>query len=688
MNEILSQPIRTIRHVEQRRAPLLEKLGIETVGDLLLHLPSRYLDMSQVARIGDQFEGDLTCSGTITSVRIKRPRPKLRITEVALTDETGTVFGVWFNQPWVATTLREGQSCTFAGTMTYERGMRQMNAPFIQPLTDDDTAVSGTIKAIYPTTEGLPQGWLRRIIDEALVMADGLVEIIPESIRASHRMRTYLQALRDVHHPLSIEDAHAARNRLVYQEMFELSLLNEMRRYQDTQGTEGYAHRLSDGLVEEMQRLLEVTFTEEQLSAIEDIAGDMGCPHPMQRLLLGDVGTGKTFVATVALCIAATSDMQAAVMAPTEVLAKQYAERIGPFLDAREVSWMLLTSSLTSKQRAEALSAIAAGEVDVVFGTHALIQPDVVFKNLTLAVIDEQHRFGVAQRSMLRQKAHCAPDTLSMTATPIPRSLALTLFGDLDISTIRKRPIKGAGVTTSMRSTSQVVDVHEEVRAALDRGQQAFIVCALIDESTVLEVHAATELASSLAVNEYRDYRVGLIHGNMRPSERDDVMRRFREGAIDVLVSTTVIEVGLDIHNATQMVVYNAERFGLAQLHQLRGRVGRGAIPGRMWLISDGRSAGAQQRLEALCAIDDGFKLADIDLALRGAGDILGTRQHGSASFRVTDVVGDLAIIELAKRDAKSLLAGDRQLEKTEHELLKSRLELLREGYETWVGAG
>ena len=691
MNDVLDLPIRSVRHVEEKRAQLLENIGIETVGEMLLHLPHRYLDLSRVVRIGDQFEGDITCSGTITAVRVKRPRPKLRITEVALSDDTGTVFGVWFNQPWVEASFKVGQHCAFAGAMKYERGMRQIQAPFTQSLDENDEEVTGTIIPIYPATEGLAQGWIRRIMAEALALLaqdEELEDTIPTSIRERHHMRTFTEALRDVHDPISVEDALGARNRLAYQELFDLSLLNAARRFHESHIAPGFSHSADQALLEKARTLLGVTFTADQVQAIDDILDDMKRAHPMQRLLLGDVGTGKTFVALMALLVVASSNTQAAMMAPTEVLAKQYAEKLGPILDDLKVSWILLTSSLSATDRDKALARIASGEVTVAFGTHALIQKDVVFTDLTLAIIDEQHRFGVEQRALLRAKARVAPDMLSMTATPIPRSLALTIFGDLDISTLHERPIKGAGVSTQFVPLNRVAKCHDAVKRALDQGQQAFIVCALIEESTKLEVSAATDLAEKLAKNEYRDYRVALIHGNLKTAEKDEIMQRFREGKIDVLVATTVIEVGVDIHNVTQMVVYNAERFGLAQLHQLRGRVGRGAIPGQVWLVSDGRGNMARERFEALCSTDDGFVLADLDLALRGAGDIIGKRQHGSASFRVADLVHDLPIIELAQRDVAQIFKDDPDLKKPEHQMVKNRLELLQEGYEKWVSAG
>jgi ATP-dependent DNA helicase RecG len=492
----------------------------------------------------------------------------------------------------------------------------------------------------------------------------------------------------DVHRPTSIEEATAARNRLAYQELFEMGLLATARRMKETCQTKGFAHRIDGYSSQHAQDILDVTFTEDQKCAIDDILADMQQPHHMQRLLLGDVGTGKTFVAIQALLVAAQSGTQAAMMAPTEVLAKQYVDAVGPILEKEGISWVLMTGSMGSTQRSEALQSIAQGEITVAFGTHALIQKDVTFKNLTVAIIDEQHRFGVAQRQLLRSKAKVSPDMLFMTATPIPRSLALTLYGDLDISTLRTRPIKGAGVVTHMRSEARVADAHQAVKSALEMGQQAYVICALIDQSTKLEVNAATDLAKDLAAREYRDWRVALLHGAMKSSEKDEVMSRFSAGDIDVLVSTTVVEVGVDVHNATRMIVYNAERFGLAQLHQLRGRVGRGSISGEIWLISDGKGKTARNRFEALCSTDDGFMLADMDLALRGAGDVGGTRQHGSVAFRVVDIVRDLPIIEVARRDAIELLTDDPNLEKTEHRDLALRLAILQEGYEQWVGAG
>jgi len=679
-------PLSHARHVDGAREKLLKKLSLETVYDLLMYAPFRYIDLSNLARIGNQLEGDITVSGEVVSVQTKRPRPKLQVTEVALTDGSGTVLGVWFNQPWVETVYKVGDRCAFSGTMTYQYGMRRMAAPFVQKLGVDDEA-QGRVFPVYRLTEGLSQGWMRRIVIDVLADTTFAEEILPDELRVRHRMRTLEQALHDVHAPTVFAESSAARNRLAYQEFFELSVLKEMQRRSETVERVGYAHTVTGSLVERGIAALGVTLTDEQTAALDRIWQDMAAPVPMQRLLLGDVGTGKTFVAAGALFAAAESGTQAAMMAPTEILALQYAEKLGPILDEVGIAWRVLVGATKEAERREILTAVREGECCVVFGTHALMQPEVEYANLTLAIIDEQHRFGVDQRKALTEKA-VNPDVLVMTATPIPRSLALTIYGDLAVTLITKRPIEGAGVTTHLIHPANDERAHRAVKDALKAGRQAYIVCALIESSTKVEARAATELAEKLAKSVYRDYRVGLLHGSLPVADKEEVMRRFRAGELDVLVATTVIEVGVDVQNVTEILIYNAERFGLAQLHQLRGRVGRGEHPGEAWLISEARAPRTRQRLEALKSTTDGFRLAEVDLEIRGPGEVMGTRQHGLAEFRVAHLVEDLPILELAKADAAALVAADPTLAAPTHRALNARIEELRTRYASWVSAG
>ena len=646
-------PVACVRFVNEERAAQLGKLGITSIGQLLYHKPLRYLDMTHVSTLAEVRLGDATVIGQVYEVRERRPRPRLLVTEVALTDGTGTLLGVWFNQRWVKKTFLPGETVAFAGSVKLEYGLNRIVQPFFEKLDDGASPANlGRILPVHPTTEGLSVGWLRRIIAAALDDFADVADYLPQDLLEERALAPYAQALRQLHFPDTLARAEEARRRLAYGEFFDFQLLMARRGHQARGSGKATRHVTSGPLLTRLRAELPLTLTPDQQRAVEEILADLAAPEAMNRLLLGDVGTGKTLVATFGLVAAADTGVQAAMMAPTEVLAQQYAYKVGPQLDALGISWELLTSSTSASERERIKQGLAQGSVTVAFGTHALLEDDITFKDLTLSIIDEQHRFGVEQRQALQRKASL-PDVLIMTATPIPRTLALLAYGDLQISYLRTRPVKGAGVTTHLIDVTKLGQVYDAVRKAAAAGQQAYVVCALVEDSEALDAHSVEAEAARLKSQVFSDLSVEILTGKMRPAQKAETMARFRAGEIQVLVATTVIEVGVDIAAATVMVVLDADRFGLAQLHQLRGRVGRAEVPGQVWLVARHANDQARERLRALETIDDGFRLAELDLEMRGAGELLGARQSGLARFATGDVLTDADLVAAARADAQ-----------------------------------
>jgi len=683
-------PVTDARYVDSARGVALGRLGIETVGDLVRHFPARYLDLTQTASLRDVRSGtEATVVGRVHEIKVKKSRPKLTITEVALFDGTGVVIGVWFNQPYIQQRFAVGDRVAFAGKVDLEYGLKQMKAPFTEklPAEDDDSSPTGRVVPIHRTTEGLTTNWLRRLVAAAVDDYSDVPDHLPSDLRIRHDLVSLHTALRDMHFPVSMAEALAARTRLAFDELLLLQLYMAIRRYALTAERAGIAHKTDGPILTKLRAEIPFTMTADQDAAISEVLGDMASRHPMNRLLLGDVGTGKTLVAAHGLAAAADTGGQAAMMAPTEVLATQYAGALGPLLDASGISWATLTGSTTAPERRRIQAGLADGSIVVAFGTHALLEDAVTFKRLSLAIVDEQHRFGVNQRLGLRGKGASA-DLLVMTATPIPRSLALTLYGDLATSYLRERPANRAPVATTLVKAAQRDTAYDRVRAAVSGGQQAYIVCALVDESEAAEAKAATREVERLSTKVFPDLNVGLLTGRMRPAEKQRVMQDFRDKRIDILVATTVIEVGVDVPNATVMIVENAERFGLAQLHQLRGRVGRGAHPGEFFLFSDAKSQESRDRMQAIVATTDGFELAEYDLRLRGEGHILGDRQHGLPALRLASVLEDQGLIERSRAEARSLIESDPHLSRPEHGPLLREVQRVYETAWKWVSAG
>lgn len=685
------RPAGEARFVDRSRAEALTRLEIETVGDLVRHFPFRYLDLSDVRPLIKVLPGDeLTVTGRVHRITVKRPRPRLSIVEVAITDSTGILLGVWFNQPYMADRFQEGEHVAFAGRVEQEYGFLQMKNPFVEKLgSAEGPSYLGRVLPVHRTTEGLTTNWLRRLVASAVDDVADVPDFLPVNLRMRHGLFSERVALRAMHFPRDMAEATEARRRLAYDELLCLQLGLASRRHAITVERPGIAHVIDGPAFARLREALPFALTDDQVAAVGEILGDMKSSRPMNRMLLGDVGTGKTAVAAHALAAVADTGTQAAMMAPTEVLAVQYAERVGPLLDEAGISWALLTGSLAAKPRADVLADVASGEMLVLFGTHALIEKDVKYERLSLAIVDEQHRFGVAQRLALRQKGTAA-DMLVMTATPIPRSLALTRFGDLETSYLRQRP-HGEGeprVSTRLVTKAHRDAAYEEVRSAVRQGRQAYVVCALVDESDALQARSANAEARRLQREVFSDLRVGLLTGKMTPPERLDVMRRFRDGTVDVLVATTVIEVGVDVPNATVMLIEDAERFGLAQLHQLRGRVGRGQYPGSVLLFADPKTDESRTRMKAVVATTDGFVLAEEDLRLRGAGQMMGEAQHGLPELTVASLINDADLLDLARADARELIADDPHLSMPEHIPLGAETRHRFSDAWTWVSSG
>jgi ATP-dependent DNA helicase RecG len=688
----LDDPASRSRYVSGKRAEALARMGIATVRDLLQHTPRRYLDFSQVVPIGMADVGsEVTVVARVDKVRSRRPRPRMTIVEASVVDETGVLVAVFFRQPWVADQIHEQDLVALSGKVTFFNGFKQMSSPFFEVLSEGGQAASAArILPVHPVGEGVSTAWMRRICSAAVSDLGDVCDFLPASLVARRRLMTRARALRQAHFPSSMDAAEQARRRLAYEELLCLQLVLIARNRIRLAGASPVSHVVDGEHLRALEAALPFELTGEQRQAVGEILADMAAPRAMSRLLMGDVGTGKTVVAAFGLAACADSGTQAAMMAPTSVLATQYAERLGPLLDAAGISWCLITGATDPEERAGHAARIASGETSVVFGTTAVLSGDIVFRRLSLVVIDEQHRFGVEQRGALRRKGQAA-DMLSMTATPIPRTLALSVYGDLSVSRISSRPRAGAGITTHVIPPESLDLAWGAIRDAVSEGHQAYVVCPLIDDADPGEdldwdrteyddegegrakarPHAATAVFAELSERTFRDLRVGLMTGRLTAEEKDDVMARFRAGELDVLVSTTVIEVGVDVPNATAMLVYDADRFGLATLHQVRGRVGRGDVAGVVYLETSAKKGSpARRRLAALEQTSDGQELAELDLRLRHEGQVLGYRQHGTPELTKVDLVADEDLIETAHHDAVAITDADPELADVGHRAL------------------
>ena len=690
-----------VKGVGPRRAELLERLGVRTVRDLLMLFPRDYQDRTHIVPVAELKPGmTATVKGEIVRSRVRQLKFWKKLLTVNVTDATGTLEAVWFNQAYLEPEFAEGGVAYLTGKVTERKGHLQMTNPeheVIPPFDADEEDAGGPeflgIVPVYPLTEGLRQAAMRRILRNALDAHAALLdEIIPTALLISRGLPGVREALEDVHFPKSFEAKDLARRRFVYEEFLALECAMALRRASIEKEPCPYPVRVTDEIDRRIRARVQFTLTADQEKVIREITADLAKPHPMNRLLQGDVGSGKTVVALYAMLSAVANKYQVAMMAPTEILATQHYETFRGLLEGSRVRLELLVGGLSAAGRRDARARVAEGKADIVFGTHALIEEDVEFRNLALLVVDEQHKFGVVQRAQLREKGR-HPHCLVMTATPIPRTLMLTVFGDLDTSTIEHLPPGRRPIKTSRAAPGQIGKVFDLIRKEVAAGRQAYVVYPLVEEKgtvpaswglspfrrqgmgtgtfsgspekepvPIQDLKAATEMHKRLSTGEFSELRVGLLTGRMKPAEKDRIMRDFRDRKLDVLVATVVVEVGLDVPNATVMVVENAERFGLSQLHQLRGRIGRSAFQSYCIAVAAPRTDEAKSRLKVFEECSDGFRLAEEDLRLRGPGEFFGTRQHGVPELKIGNIVTDYDLLRLSADDARQLVAGDERL--------------------------
>ena len=676
LGELKERPVTDLHGVSSRKAEMLEKIEVRSVLDLITVYPRRYIDRSKQTTITDLTVGEEgMVLVAVSKVSIRRMRNRRSLVEVTVKDETGRMKLVFFNQPWRSKQLTEDKELVIFGRLDLYQGNKQMTNPLVD-LVGDRT---GRIVAVYPQSEvaGVQSWDLDALVAEALrrvMKVRGFEDPVPKEIRKSYRLVDRSTAFLQIHRPGSMQEVAEARRRLVFDELLRIQLELVQRKVQLERSTKGISHNVSGFLTTAFLEQLPYTLTDAQKRVIDEILTDLKKDLPMHRLLQGDVGSGKTVVAVTALLSAVQGGHQGAFMAPTEVLAEQHflgisdllqnvnVEDDSTLLGQRPLRVELLTSSASSNQRKLIVEKLANGGVDMVVGTHALIQDEISFSSLGVVVIDEQHRFGVDQRAALREKQSdgMAPDVLVMTATPIPRTAAMTVYGDLDVSILDEMPLGRTSIETFWIKEEQAA--WDSIRGEVKEGRQAYVVCPLIDESDSLNVRSAEETFTRLSEEVFSDLRVELLHGRIKPNEKNKVMEKFRQGETDILIATTVIEVGVDVPNATVMVVLDAYRFGIAQLHQLRGRVGRGSSPSTCFLVGEAGTVVGEERLKALVQTTDGFELAEVDLELRGEGTIMADRQKGRNDLRLASLRKDREWVEIAREVATDIVSEDPDL--------------------------
>jgi len=678
----LDAPVTVVEGVGDKMAEKLERLGVHTVGDLLYHVPRRHDDYTRLLPINRVRPGDIvTLIGTVASSQVFKGRSGRQSLQIVLDDGTATLTVFFFGQPYLQNQLKRGEQVVVSGRVEQYLGRPSMNNPDWE-LLEFDHLHTRAIVPVYPLTKGLPARTMRRIMKGTVdYWAPRLPDYVPESVLDRAELVDLGWALRQIHFPEHWDYLRYARERLAFDELFLLQVAMLMRR-RAWQKEPGVPQPVTDGWLAGVLANLPFPLTAAQERAVREIRADLARAVPMNRLLQGDVGSGKTLVAVLAMLMVVANGGQAALMAPTSILAEQHFRAVTGLLAAlmprQEIAIRLLTGATPPSERADTLARLAAGTVSIVIGTHALIQPDVDFANLTLAIIDEQHRFGVAQRGLLRGKG-ANPHLLVMTATPIPRTLALTLHADLDLTVIDEMPPGRTPVETHLLTELERERAYSFIDQQIARGRQAFIIYPLVEaEDPEDETRAAVDEYERLSREIFPRQRVGLLHGRMSADDKDAVMARFQAGELDILVSTAVVEVGIDVPNASVILIEGANRFGLAQLHQFRGRVGRGPHPSYCLLIGDSDEDGARTRLEAMVRTNDGFELAELDFRLRGAGDLFGTRQSGyNMRFRFAEGFTP-ELVALAQREARTLHAEDPDLSQPEHRLLAERIAMWR----------
>mgnify|MGYP001563506117 CR=1 FL=1 len=671
MSKNLIIPLVSIAGIGPKRAKAFAKRGIKTIEDLCYYFPRRYEDRRKLIKISQLIEGEIqTVRGTVLAVGQRRSFKRwLTITEVAVGDASGKIFCVWFSQPYLKNYFKPGKEIILYGRVERYGKRLQLNAPEFEFIEDEVKDLTRIIP-IYPAVEGTSQRYLRRLIEDVLdEYLPSLHEILPYNIRTRHNLFNLAKSLRVIHFPGDENEQKEAYRRLSFEEffIFQIPILLRKLRYASQPGI---THQSQGKLASLIQESLPFRLTSAQLRVWEEIKLDLASSKPMHRLIQGDVGSGKTIVAFLAGFFALEGGHQVAFMVPTDILARQHYENIR---GQEKIKISLLTSSLDKKEKTKIYKEIKEGKIDLIIGTHALLEEGVKFKNLGLVVIDEQHKFGVSQRALLPQKGN-SPDILIMTATPIPRTLAITLYGDLDISIIDELPPGRKPIKTLWLELKERKIAYDLCLEQLKSGCQAYIVYPVIEDSYILDIAGAKKMYAQLKEGIFRGVNIGLIHGRMKQKEQEEVMQDFKEKKLSVLVSTTIVEVGLDIPTATCMIIEHAERFGLAQLHQLRGRVGRGEAESFCVLLSDAYTMEAQARMTAMKNFSDGFKIAEEDLRIRGPGEFFGERQHGLSELRIANPLTQLHLLKAAREEAKQLLKADPNLEESAHLPLREKL--------------
>ena len=671
----LTDDVKFVKGVGPNRVKLLNKLNIYNLEDLITYYPREYEDRSKPKKIADTENGEeCLIEGIVTShiKEIRTHRKNMIIYKLIVRDDTDSCELVWYNQSYLKKMFRIGETYKFFGRINKRIGQTEMVSPVYD--LEGNNKNTGRIIPIYPLTYSLSQNTLRHIIEEGLKQAkDKIAETLPEYILEEYKLMKLKNAMQSIHFPKELKDFGEARNRLAFEELLtmQLLLLNLKNKYKNTEKGIKFDSKVK---MSDVINDLPFKLTKAQTRVLEEIDSDMESDKAMNRLLQGDVGSGKTIVSIIAAYKAVKSGYQMAMMAPTSILASQHLENFKNVLEKYDIKCELLLGNTTKKKKEDILSRLKNGEIDIIIGTHSLLEENVIFKKLGLVVTDEQHRFGVRQRSTIVSKGK-NPDVLVMTATPIPRTLALILYGDLDISIIDELPPNRKKIDTFAVRKSLEERVNNFVKKQIDEGRQSYIVCPLVEESEEIEAKSVDELTEKYKNEVFKEYKVECLHGKMKPKEKEEIMQRFKEGKIDILISTTVIEVGVDVPNSNIMVIENAERFGLAQLHQLRGRVGRGEYQSYCILKYQGNSELIRKRMQVMQETNDGFIISEKDLELRGSGEFFGTKQHGIPEFKVANLFEDIKLLKLVQSAAIKILEEDPGLEEQKNIRLKNIID-------------
>ncbi|MFH0731834.1 MAG: ATP-dependent DNA helicase RecG [Candidatus Omnitrophota bacterium] len=669
---------RYIKGVGPQRLAMLKRLDIATVADCLNHFPARYEDRSNIKPISQLTDAEpQTFAGKILTSSIFRTKTGHTIFQLAISDDTASIYALWFNQPYMKKYFNKGDKVIMFGKVQ-RKGKLQIIHPEYEIIKDDEedknTKVhTGRIVPIYPLVSGINQRRLRSIMKSCIDQYGFYAhEYMPVDMQARNHMLDFKSAIKNIHFPVNERQRQEARRRLVFDEFLFLQLALALRRHKIKTETPIKSHDIANEFKQEFLKTLDFSLTKAQVNVIDEIENDMASTKPMHRLLQGEVGSGKTVISAYALALTANNLHQGIIMAPTEILAQQHYVTITKILSPLGIEVCLLVNDMPAKDKQKSQEIIRSGQAQVVVGTHTLIQEGINFKDLGLVVIDEQHKFGVEQRATFKNKGY-NPHILVMSATPIPRTLAMCVYGDMDISVLDELPLGPRNVETYLIQPDELEKVYEFLKQEIAKGRQGYIISPVIEKSLKLEIEGAEKLFETLT-QKFDKLKLGLMHGRLKADQKTKTMAAFKKGKIDILVCTTVVEVGIDVPNATVMIVNNAERFGLSQLHQLRGRIGRGKFQSYCILISEQKTEEAQARLEAMLNTDDGFKIAEEDMAIRGTGEVFGTRQHGMPELQLANLVEDIEILEQARKEAFELINIDPNLQNPRNKLLKQRL--------------